>query len=131
MNSSSDHATSEKRVRDPEDDNELWIIQAALEKKKAELTVQIAKYGLDGVLAGAVGGFLTVIGIAIAGVVSPSLNITGPHLTVMMAIIGATVAIFGAFIFNRSVSIVALIGEHKFEAATKNQASPEEKPKEK
>ena len=58
MNSSSDHATSEKRVRDPEDDNELWIIQAALEKKKAELTVQIAKYGLDGVLAGAVGGFL-------------------------------------------------------------------------
>jgi len=36
----------------------------------------------------------------------------------MIGIMGALVGIYGAFVFNRSATIAAKIGEHSFTAAT-------------
>jgi len=90
----------------------------ALEEKQAELAIQLAQYGLKSTLFGTFAGFLFVLLLALLGYIAPEMGITGTHIVIMIAIMGSIVGIYGAFVFNRSASIAAKIGEHTFTAAT-------------
>ena len=97
--------------------------QVALEEKKAEFALQLAQYGLKGTLIGTIGGMTMVLVLTILALLSPELGITGIHIIVMVGIIGSIVAMYGAFVFNRSASFVARLGEHSFRAGTTGRDS--------
>lgn len=99
-------------------EHELSTQRLRLEEKKIELGVQLSQFGLRGTLTGAIGGLFMVIILAILGAFLPDLGIDGTHITIIIGIICVTVGMYGAFVFNRSASFAARIGEHEFKAGT-------------
>ena len=103
---------------------ELAMERIRLEERKVQLGVQLSQFGLRGTLAGAIGGLLMVTILAVLGSFVPTLGVNGLHLTLIIGIICVTVGMYGAFVFNRSASFAARIGDHEFHAGTRDAGKP-------
>jgi hypothetical protein len=87
---------SELEVRHKELETEL---------RKAELSIELAKIGLQGTLVGALAGGMVVVMLALIGMYSDRIQITGLDLCIILGIVAAAVTFYGAFVFQQSLAI--------------------------
>lgn len=84
---------------------ELRRMELEIRAQEVTLPIELAKLGLRGALTGALAGCLMVIVLAGIAAFSDKAQITGLHLCIMMAIVAVAVALYGGFVFKRSLLI--------------------------
>jgi hypothetical protein len=89
----------------PDVELELRRLELEIKKRELELPVELAQLGLRGTLTGALAGCTVVLALAIIRAFSDRLDITGAHLCIIMGIVAIAVALYGGFVFQRSVTI--------------------------
>src|SRR5260370_41347737 len=90
-----------------------------LDREKLRLDHELGRYGLLGTFYGAMGALFAVVIIAIAQIVSGRNVVEGWSFTALVGIIMVPVIAYGAFAFNRFVSMEA---EYKYPAFTTRTA---------
>jgi hypothetical protein len=93
-----------------------------LELRKVALPIELATYGLRGTLFGTFAGLFAIVVLAGISAFSERIQITGTQLCIMTAIIAVTVALYGAFVFQRSLSIAGQWGEKGISVRTAEKA---------
>jgi hypothetical protein len=101
---------------------ELRLKQLDLKRRATELPVELAKLGLRGTLIGAIVGFVLLVTLALVSAFYPKVEINGWHLCILTGIICTTVGTYGAFIFQRSFSVAAKLGDKAVEVGTGKDA---------
>jgi hypothetical protein len=81
--------------------------QAIVELQKLDYNHQLASKGLNGTLFGACASVLAILVLIFAPAVTGTHVVTGWQLVCIVALLGAAVVFYGAFIFNRALSITA------------------------
>lgn len=97
---------------------ELRRKELEIRQREVELPVELASLGLRGTLTGAIIGLVVLVALALISAFSDKAQITGTHLCILAGIICTTVVMFGAFVFQRSVSIAALWKGRRVEVGT-------------
>jgi hypothetical protein len=81
--------------------------QAIVELQKLDYNHQLAAKGLNGTLFGACASVLAILVLIFAPAVTGVHTVDGWQLVAIVALLGAAVVFYGAFIFNRALSITA------------------------
>ena len=79
--------------------------QAIVELQRLDYNHQLASKGLNGTLFGACASVLAILVLIFAPVVTGAHVVTGWQLVAIVALLGASVVFYGAFIFNRALSL--------------------------
>ncbi len=103
---------------------DLQLKDFELRRRAVELPVELAKLGLRGTLIGAMAGFLLLVALALITAFSDRVKIDGWHLCVLAGIVGTTVAVFGSFVFQRSFSVAAQVGDKIARVMSGRDAEP-------
>ena len=86
---------------------ELRRLELENRKRELELPVELASLGLRGTLSGAIAGIVLLAILAGISTFSERSQISGAHICILAGIICATVALYGAFVFQRSLTVTA------------------------
>jgi hypothetical protein len=79
--------------------------QAIVELRRLDYNHQLAAKGLNGTLFGACASVLAILVLIFAPAVTGAHTVDGWQLVAIVALLGAAVVFYGAFIFNRALSI--------------------------
>jgi len=86
------------------------MMEADPDREIALEQIRLAKYGLQGTLYGTFAALTAIVIIALAQMITGRNVVEGWAFTVMVIVIAVAVVFYGAFIFERSLS---LEGKHK------------------
>jgi hypothetical protein len=100
-------------------EQEIQLKELELRLREIEVSKELAQLGLRGALTGALAGCLMVIALAVIAAFSQKVQITGTHLCWMMGIVAVAVALYGAFVFNRSLGISGDFQKKRFDVKTR------------
>jgi hypothetical protein len=84
----------------------------------AQVQAELGRYGLKGTLYGAWAFAFLFLVIAVVQLWTDRYVVQGGWFVAMVAIVAVCVALYGAFVFNKSLSLSAKIGETAFGAET-------------
>jgi hypothetical protein len=79
--------------------------QAIVELQRLDYNHQLASKGLNGTLFGACASVLAILVLIFAPAITGVQVVDGWQLVAIVAMLGAAVVFYGAFIFNRALSI--------------------------
>lgn len=79
--------------------------QAIVELQRLDYNHQLASKGLNGTLFGACASVLAILVLIFAPAITGAHVVTGWQLVAIVALLGAAVVFYGAFIFNRALSL--------------------------
>jgi hypothetical protein len=86
-------------------DFELRKMELDIRMQEIKLPKELASLGLQGTLTGALAGGLLIFALAIISACVEQPQITGNHLCIMFGMLLATIALYGAYVFERSLNI--------------------------
>jgi hypothetical protein len=114
------NGTSESEFRQTELERDLKLREMELETRlrEVELRVGLARTGLRGTLTGALVGFIMVLSLAGISAFFEQVQLTGTHLSIIVGIMAVAIVCYGAFVFERSLSIKGSLQDQSFETKT-------------
>jgi len=92
--------------RDPEI-LRLKLEQEAMEIRKLQIREigQLRRTGLKGLLIGTICGYAWLLSLILVAAIG-KITLDGSHITIMSSVMFACVTVYGAFVFNRSATIL-------------------------
>ncbi len=101
-------ASSDIRALYPEDraaEQEIRLRELAVRETEARLMVELAKFGLQGTLTGALVGMVFILLLIAPRIWVAEYPLDGTHVCILTGLICTAVVAYGAFVYNRQLQI--------------------------